>query len=369
MSSPHIISIPQEEALEILSQMISEINAVSPRLEYILRLGQHVCQILNWQEQFSWFYSELNGYSLNVPRPSYRKLNGKLIWLTDAPLGDAVKWDSEALVYGKSAEDSLEDETILDVYSNIEWVMKAAQSGYSEYSGETKISHLRSGKVIHLRRVRQFNRESFVSCLHAVKGIAFDFASRSYALLKYGNALQSIWENRRSKIEELLQPLGFTNHLVEINNGLNTSNPESWRSAVFECRSLLSDLANYLWRDPRPIYEYLPGKGDDGKLSVSKKEFSNRISAYIHQKGLTKSTGKFIRDECERLSISIRSLIAVQSKAHGQIGKDQADSIALATYLLVGEILLRTDMRPIERYVEPHPTMKYINVDEDQQVP
>lgn len=105
----------------------------------------------------------------------------------------------------------------------------------------------------------------------------------------------------------------------------------------------------------------MPGKGDDKKLSVTKKEFSNRISAYLHQKGFSKSSGKFLREECDRLTISIKSLIELQNRAHSKIGKEEAESIALATYLLIGEILIKTDLLPVERYTDPHPSMSLFN--------
>jgi hypothetical protein len=362
MSTPSNTTTSQQEATTILAQVLSEFNTTSPQLEPILRQCQHVCQILGWQDNLSWFYRELNGYHADVP-PNYRMIRGKLIWQPDAPMGDSIKWSSEASIYGKAPEDIVEEDAVLDVYSNIDWVIKASQAGFTENTSETKTSRLRSGTPIQLRRIRKFNGQDFLACITAVKRITFDFVSQSYAQLKYGNAIQSIWADRRAKIDIMLQPLGFTNHLTEIEKGLNSPNPESWRSAVFECRSLLSDLADHIWRDPRPTYEHLLGKGPDGKLSVTKKEFANRISAYFHQRGLTKSSGRFIRNESERLSTSIRSLIEYQSKAHNPIGRDDAVSIALATYFLVGEILLKTDVQPIEKYVDPHPSMVSDNED------
>ena len=361
MSTPSNTTTPQQEAIVILAQVISEFTTASPPLEPILRQCQHICQILGWQDNLSWFYRELNGYPNNVPRPNYRMIQGKQIWQPNAPMGDSAIWLSEASVYGEAPEETVEEDAVLDVYSNIDWVIKTSQTGFIENTSETKASRLRSGKPIQLRRVRKFNGQDFLACIVAVKRITFDFASQSYAQLMYGNAIQTIWADRRAKLDAILHPLGFTNHLTEIEKGLNSPNPESWRSAVFECRSLLSDLADHLWRDPRPTYGHLLGRGADGKLSVTQQEFSNRISAYLHQRGLTKSSGRFIRNESERLSTSIRSLIEYQSKAHNPIGRDDAVSIALATYFLIGEILLKTDMHPIEKYGDPHPSMESDN--------
>jgi hypothetical protein len=354
MSVPRDNSTPQQEAIAILAQVFNDFSTASPALEPILRRCQHVCQLLGWQNSLSLFYRELNGYPTDVPRPDYRMIRGKLIWQPDAPEGDSVIWQAEASVYGKASEDIVEEDTILDVYSGIDWILSASQSGYIEPTSEIKTSHLRSGTSIQLRRVRKFQGQNFLVCISAVKRITFDFISQSYAQLKFGNVIESIWADRRAKIDTMLQPLGFSNHLTEIEKGLNSTNPESWRSAVYECRSLLSDLASFLWRDPRPTYEHLPGKGANGKLSVTQNDFANRISAYLHQRGLTKSSGQFIRNESERLSTSIRSLIEFQSKAHSPIAKDDAVSIALATYFLIGEILLKTDIQPVEEYGSPH---------------
>lgn len=350
----------EQEAIEILSQLLKEFNQLSPPMEPILRQCQHICQILGWKDKQLWFYRELNGYLPEVPRPPYRMIQGKLIWELDHQSPNYIKWYSESFVYGKDPEDAIVENTILDCYGGLQWIISSSQNGYYETTNEKKTSSLRSGEQVILNRKRVFQGQNFHYCLGVIKQCTFDFISHSYSLLKYGQRMQSVWETRKSKIDEVLQLLGFHNHLSEIENSLNSLNPESWRTVAYACRSLLSDLADYLWKDPRKTYIYLQGKAANGKLSVSKREFANRIAAYLHQKGLSESPRKYLENELERLSDSIRSLIEYQSIAHGHILRSDAESIAIATYFLIGEITTKTDMQPVLQYIDP---FKFINID------
>jgi hypothetical protein len=206
-----------------------------------------------------------------------------------------------------------------------------------------------------LERVRVFNAGNFTSVLLEIERITFEFASQSYTLLRYGNVLTDIWTDYRSQVDAVLTRLNLTPHLDIIQAELQSGNPQAWRAATLACRNLLSDVADYLWRDPRDTYNHLVGDSKNGKLNIQHGKFANRLSAYIHQKGLRGTSGKFARDEIERLAVSIRSLIAFQSQGHAPVTWEDARSVALATYFIIGELAIKTDMEPIERYGEPRP--------------
>lgn len=97
----------------------------------------------------------------------------------------------------------------------------------------------------------------------------------------------------------------------------------------------------------------MKGKGEGGKLNVTQGNFVNRLCAYLHQKGLHGTAAGFVRSEIERLAASLRSIVELQGKAHSPVGRDDARTVALATYFLLGEFVLKTDMQPIDRYGEP----------------
>ena len=113
---------------------------------------------------------------------------------------------------------------------------------------------------------------------------------------------------------------------------------------------MLHDLAKYLWRDPRDTYELLPGKGRDKKLDVSENNYINRLAAYLHQKGITETTGAYLRAETERIYHSIATLNDLDSKAHAEVTLFDARTAALGTYFILGELLTRTDGEPVVQY-------------------
>jgi hypothetical protein len=346
------MSTGQEEALEIFSKLLSDFNSPIPNLETGLRRCLLACQLLDWSDYYTFFYRELNGYPSDVPLPKYRKIKGKLIWEPDSNQYANIQWNSEKKVFGKEPEVTQEEETTLDVWSGIEWILNASRHGSREETNEIKKSNLRTGEMIKLKRIRIFSSANFSDCVSSIKRIIYDFASKTYIQLKYGNAIQDIFNYYRKSFEPKLTDLGFGNHLVEIQKGLLSENPEAWRSAAYECRSLFVDVANYLWRDPRKNYEYLQGM-DGEDMKVTQQQPANRIKAYLHQKGLSGTPGKFIREEIDRLSTSIRTLFSYQSKAHGSIAREDVLSIAIFTYIILGELALRTDMEPIEQYEKP----------------
>jgi len=110
---------------------------------------------------------------------------------------------------------------------------------------------------------------------------------------------------------------------------------------------MLRDIAAYLWQDPRETYQYLQGQGKDGKLSVTQSDYVNRLGAYLHQKGITGKTRNYISAEMERIYHSIDTLNDLDSKAHDVVTLSDARTAAVGTYVILGELVTHTDMKPI----------------------
>ena len=88
-------------------------------------------------------------------------------------------------------------------------------------------------------------------------------------------------------------------------------------------------------------------------MDVTPNKYANRLAAYLHQKGITGTRGRYVRDEVERIAASIRSLVSFQAEAHDPIELVDARSAALGTYFLLGELALKTDLEPITKYGKP----------------
>jgi hypothetical protein len=345
---------PQEEAITHLSDVILQLTSQSRDIKAILRKCLIVCELLGWESQKTWFHQELAGYDPTSTLPSHRRIAGKRKWQPAATMPDKIRWMSEEMFYVADPKVYEEEEDTLEVWAGIEWFILAASTGYSESLNQTKQVGSPSGRyTITLDRKRIFTAPSIAASIIVIERAIFDFASRAYVQLKYSNSVGDIWAQYRSRVDAGLASLDMAKHLNAIELGIKSDNPESWRSAVYECRNLLNDLAAHLWHDMRPRYEYLPGRSPEGALDVTPEKFGNRLAAYIHQKGLSGTRGRYFRDEAERLATGILSLIAFQSEAHQPVTFQDSASIVVSTYVLVGEIISRTDLAPIESYSAP----------------
>jgi hypothetical protein len=345
---------PQEEAIVILGEVIAGLTSTSRDLKSILRKCQHVCELLGWNQQKQWIHQELNGYYKGSTLPHYRMISGIRKWDVGASGHDSITWISESIAYGIDPQIYEEEPDTLEAWAGIDWFISASSVGYRDVLKETKVVVTPSKRdQITLHRVRVFGAPAISWALSQIEKTIYDFASSTYVQLKYSNVIKHIWEDYQIQIDKKISQLGLTQHFSAIEINLQSTNPEGWRAAAFACRNLLNDLANYLWRDPRDRYEYLPGKTDDGKLDVTHGKFGNRLSAYIHQKGISGKQGKYLREEASRLSTSIQALIAIQSEAHDPMSLSNARSVAIATYIIIGEIVTRTDLIPIENYQKP----------------
>lgn len=346
----------KNESIFILSEIIDEYSSSEYNLKSIMRRCQHVCEIMGWHQSKNWFNQELNGYYSDSELPFYRKIPGTKKWKFDGSLYETSRYETEVFMDGLDPEVYDEQEDILSIHDGIDWFLINSHTGYHEKLSETKEAPSPSGeKRIILRRVRSFSPDQIAFSLNKIEKEVFDWASRTYAQLKYGNKVTDIWDSYREVVDEALQKIDLSDHLSIIQKSIGEDNPEAWRSSVLECRNLLSDLANYLWLDERDTYDLLEGSGPNEKLDVRHGKYSNRLSAYLHQKSITGKEGKFIRDELKRLSISIRSLISLESTAHEPIDYNRSLTIILATYFVIGEISIKTDLEPITEYQNSAP--------------
>jgi len=122
---------------------------------------------------------------------------------------------------------------------------------------------------------------------------------------------------------------------------------------MWSCRDILHDLAAYLWCDQRETYEYLPGQGKGGKLRVTESDYVNRLGAYLHQKSVVGKTGAYLRAEMERIYQSISTLNELDSRAHSEVTLVDVRTAAIGTYTILGEIVTRTDVKPVTEYCIP----------------
>jgi hypothetical protein len=347
---------PQAEAVELFASVLRDLTCPTRDLDLILRRCYLACDILRWTEQRDWFQRERAGYPADIPVPAHRRIHGQLVWrLPDEALLIATETVIAEQRYGRRVLPGDPETTLLEVRAPLASVQSCAQTGYSENTDQTHEAWSKAAQQRYTwRRRKEFSPAVFTSILFEIERIAFDFASQSYVLLRYGNALTDIWSDYRTAVDAAIRSLGFTQHLEAIEVGIQSDSAEQWRMAVYECRSLLDDLSRLLWQDERKTYD--PIRVENKPLQVDRTRsdrFVNRLSAYLHQKSVREENRKFLQRQLELLHQSISALAAWQGDAHRGLSREDARSVALSTYFIVGEIAIKTDMQPVTEWVPP----------------
>lgn len=157
-----------------------------------------------------------------------------------------------------------------------------------------------------------------------------------------------IWEEFRQDVDVALSNLGLDAHFARFRDAIAASDAEEWRGAMWASRDILHALAVRLWRDPKPEYRRYAVNGNP--LGVKANQPNNRLFAYLHCKGVTGNTRRYVEKEIELIGQSIRALSDLDNKAHDEASVDRQDALlaVVSTYTLLAQFVRRTDMRPVE---------------------
>jgi hypothetical protein len=340
------VSTSQEEAADIFAAAVAGLTSGGADLKSSLRQCAHAARILGWGDNLLWLNAELNGFTVDQALPAYReRVAAYTEWR-------AHTLDANAkLVVAKQFDDKpTKTPTSRDLRVGVGEIAAALATGLAWRTGKEDTWHLDTwDQDVPVQEVVVLPKESLAMVLRGLENALFAYASEAYSVLRFGDTVGDIWRDYRSQVDEALGRLGLHGHLDAISAGLESDEPQRWREAMWSCRDLLRDLATHLWRDTRDSYPHLKDK-DDSAIAVTGDKYVNRLAAYLHQKGVTGKAGAYLRAEVERINSSIHALNELYSKAHEPVSREDARLAAVTIYTLLGELVARTDMVPVERY-------------------
>lgn len=340
------------EALAIFQDVLSCLMSSSIDLKTIIRKTYFASQTIGWLDQSNWLEKELNGYSPDDEIPSYRIITGKYEWWAIDCEQDRITWVVHTKFHPYKFTNKVV-EPIRKITSNYDWIIENSSIGLLIPTKEiNKVYISFKNKEINITKCEMYHAFLFKRLLQALESKLFSFVSNAVTLIKYGNLINDFFEKYQNEVEKKLIELGFEDRLNGIKQMLQTNNPELWRDSGLACRTLLHDIASYLWKDPRDYYENLPGNNKTEKLKVTEDMFANRLEAYLHQKkGFHEKLEEYIRSEIKYLTELIRKLKDLQATAKNELLSSEVISIVVATYFVIGELVQKTDMNPITKYV------------------
>ena len=342
----------RNEAAEQLTDVVKNLTASSPDLEGALRRYAYASELAGLTSEAEWAWTELSGYANRDDAPDYRTSRATLTWLVDRGLTPFER--SRAAARAQVGEHPGPGEISSEVlFVGVPELIRTGATGYQEPTGETKM--VRGGRQnpggYPWERMRVVGPADIAAILKRIESVLLRRAIANRIALVYGSAVEDVWSRLRSQVEPHLVAMGLNDQLDTIERELMATTRAGRQAAMYGCRSLLTALAEHLWRDERPTYTPLKGDGPGGGLVVTPDRTKNRLGAYLHQSIGGSSAEDYLQAEVERVWDSVTRLIDLTNKAHSpDVSQEDAELTIVGTYLLVGELGRRTGFVPVERY-------------------
>ena len=339
----------RNEAAERLTDVVNALTASSPDLEGALRRYAYACELAGLTSEAEWAWTELGGYVNRDDAPDYRTSRASLTWYPDRglPPFERSRAAASAQVREHPGQDEVSSAVLIAGVTNL---IQASATGFSEFIGETIT--VRGGHQSYpWERARVVGPADITATLKRIEHVLLRRAISNRISLVYGSAVEDVWSRLRSQVEPHLVSMGLNDQLDTIERELRATTRAGCQAAMYGCRSLLTALADHLWRDERPTYSPLEGDGPGGGLAVTPDRTKNRLAAYLHQSIGGSSAEDYLRAEVERLWASVTRLIDLANKAHGtEVSQEDAELTVVGAYVLLGELGRRTGFVPVERY-------------------
>ena len=117
---------------------------------------------------------------------------------------------------------------------------------------------------------------------------------------------------------------------------------------MWQCRSVLESLAATLWQDPNPTYPPITNERGQAMIVTADKPI-NRLIAYLHCKGITKTARDYLEAELEQIAASLHGLHGLDSKAHSgePVKREDALLAVVGTYTMLSQFVRRADLIPV----------------------
>jgi hypothetical protein len=345
------------------SEAVQHLIRDSGTLPQVLRLCFDASDLANLEEEGRWFQAQLSGYStFSGDLPAIRqKIAGTAKVVPQeafaATQGSPIRHMNDLLHITHPNVDDPPREVRRSVPEGIDWLINAASAGYEEpiTDWETLTSHV-GAKSTHWRWVASYPPERFRAIVEDVRLQTLQRARAAMIALAYGDAVEDIWNELRISVEDSLPKMGIANNLAAIREGIESQNPERWRDAMYACRSALVALSGNLWKDPSKTYLGIPRDGSG--MKVDETAYINRLLAYLHCKGITGHSFKYIEAELERITSSLHALVDLDSKAHSSTPVDREDALlaVIGTCTMLSQFVRRTDLEPVTNQAECLPS-------------
>jgi hypothetical protein len=163
-----------------------------------------------------------------------------------------------------------------------------------------------------------------------VLSILHTFVSNIYYEKELEHLAESIFENYKNEVDTLISELcsDVLQQIPSVVNRLSEGDQESISQALTTVRRIIDSFADTIFPPTDEIVEI-----GGNQISLGANRHLNRLNAYVHQRVESKSRKDKIRQNLANL------YGRVSTGVHADVSVEEAQSLFLNCYLLLGEIL------------------------------
>ncbi|QHS48627.1 hypothetical protein GW952_24915 [Klebsiella michiganensis] len=302
--------VRSEHELELAKELLDDIELSRIPVDALILKASRLARLCGNEEFQKWVGYEMRGYFSDVDLSlRYMGLTGRWTnkekkegyWMPVAQV--------ESLITAKKIE--LESMTTPNV------------SG-TDYANLVMTNYLNTKSAI----------SNLISKLTGIKsrvmGILHTFTSEIYYEKELDHLAESIFENYKKDVDTLISSLcgDVLQQIPSVVNRLAEGEEESVSQALTTVRRIIDSFADALFPPVDETYDI-----GGNQLSLGASRHLNRLNVYVHQRVESKSRKDKIRQNLSNL------YARVSTGVHADVSIEEAQSLFLNCYLLLGEIL------------------------------
>jgi hypothetical protein len=298
-----------EHILELAKELLDDIELSRLSAESLLLKASRLARWVGSDEIKYWINLEMQGYnSSNKISLKYMGITGR--W-TDQEEGKGY-WGPLAQQEAALEAQNIKLRSLTTPDTSGDWAFRVMQMHQQQMSATTKyistLSGIRSRVLAHLH----------------------NFVSEVYYEKEFDSLSESIFEKYKSDVDTLISEHcgDVLQQIPSVMSRLAEGDAESISQALSTARRIIDSFADSIFP---PTDETINIGGNEVTLGASKHQ--NRINAFVHQRIDSRSRKTKIRQNLSNL------YDRVSTGVHNDVTAEEARSLFLNTYLLLGEVL------------------------------
>lgn len=298
-----------EHILELAKELLDDIELSRIPVESLLLKASRLARWVGSDEIKYWINLEMKGYNTtNETSLKYMGITGR--W-TDKKEGKGY-WGPLAQQESALRAENIKLQSMSTPNTSGDWGLRVMSMHQNDMASSTnyisKLSGIKSRVMAHLH----------------------SFISEVYYEKEFDNLSESIFESYKSEIDTLIA--GTCGDVLEqipsVMSRLADGDTESISQALTTVRRIIDSFADSIFP---PSDETININGNEISLGANRQQ--NRINAFVHQHTESKSRKTKIRQNLSNL------YDRVSTGVHNDVSAEEARSLFLNTYLLLGEVL------------------------------